>query len=463
MVDGRLRRAILPVALLLLAAGSAVAGGRAGASSGGEAVAPASGTPVLSARRVPELLARPAADAHLQAGLTALAARLPASSCLVTDEPTGGFEHQGDLPLIPASAMKMVVATAAIEHLGGDHRLVTTVRAAAPPVDGVVAGDLWLVGGGDPLLATAAYAASFRRQPQAFTPIEQLADAVVEAGVRVVRGSVVGDETRYDTDRYVRSWKPVYVTDNETGPMSALSVNDGFGIIEPEKQPATQPAIHAAAVFAQLLEERGVEVQGRPAAGEAPAGASVVAEQPSLPVSEIVAQMLRESDNQTAEMIVKELGAWSGRGGSTAAGTAVAVETLDRAGLPTGGVVIVDGSGLDRANRLTCRLLLALLQRDTGALLVPSLAVAGETGTLEHRFKQTPVAGRLLAKTGSLNGVAALTGEVTSTEGVVTRFAFIVNGIPTNQAGVVLQDALAELLVHHPPAEALAGLGPVDG
>src|SRR5690606_7760656 len=103
----------------------------------------------------------------------------------------------------------------------------TVVRGAAP-VDGVVTGDLHLVGGGDPVLATNPYADRFPRQPQLRTDIESLADAVVAAGVRRVEGSVVGDESRYDAQRYVAGWPGRYLDQNVVGPLSALSVNDSF-------------------------------------------------------------------------------------------------------------------------------------------------------------------------------------------------------------------------------------------
>src|SRR5690606_35873154 len=112
--------------------------------------------------------------------------------------------------------LKLLTATAALEELGPEHRFRTTLKGAAP-VDGVVAGDAALVGGGDPLLSTPDYAARFRRQPQIFTDLTTLADAVVDAGIRQINGSVVGDESRYDRERYVAGWPERYITQNQTG------------------------------------------------------------------------------------------------------------------------------------------------------------------------------------------------------------------------------------------------------
>ena len=92
----------------------------------------------------------------------------------------------------------------------------------------MITGDVWLVGGGDPLLATQDYVHTFRRPPEPVTSLEALADGVVAAGVTQITGRVVGDESRYDTQRYVASWPARYIRAPEIGPMSALSVNDGF-------------------------------------------------------------------------------------------------------------------------------------------------------------------------------------------------------------------------------------------
>src|SRR5690606_23099095 len=145
----------------------------------------------------------------------------PAESCLVVRHQGRVIHaHAPDLPLVPASTTKVVTGVAALEVLGSDTRYRTTVVAAGAPAGGVVAGDVWLVGGGDPVLATDDYMARYD-EPQLHTDFEALADAVVAAGVQQIAGSVVGDESRYDTRRTVESWDPVFVRDNESGPLSA--------------------------------------------------------------------------------------------------------------------------------------------------------------------------------------------------------------------------------------------------
>jgi D-alanyl-D-alanine carboxypeptidase/D-alanyl-D-alanine-endopeptidase (penicillin-binding protein 4) len=445
----RLRALLLPVALVVVVVAS-VAGVVADTASSPARSSPSPATPVLSARRAPGLLTRPAADAALLEDLAGLLNDAPAATCLVVEVGDRRLvEHEPREPLIPASAMKLVVATAVLTRIGPDETFVTKVTGP-PPVGGVVEGDLHLVGGGDPLLATAPYAESFTRQPQVFTSLEALVDQIVAAGVERVEGRVVGDETRYDTVRYVRSWRPVYIEDHETGPMSALTVNDGFSSFEPTKVPAPAPAVHAATVLADQLEARGVEVTSPPASGPAPDGATL-AEIASPPVREIVGQLLRESDNQTGEMLVKELGWRYGGGGSTREGIAVARDTIAELGLPSAGLEVIDGSGLDRANRLTCELLVAVLSGGGAAEAVTEgLAVVGESGTLGARLRGTPAAGNVVAKTGSLNGVAALVGVATTADGGEARFAFVTNGIGSQAEGNELADRLMLSLSRYP-------------
>jgi D-alanyl-D-alanine carboxypeptidase/D-alanyl-D-alanine-endopeptidase (penicillin-binding protein 4) len=425
-------------------------------------------TPVLSARRAPRWLQIPTADALLAASLEPLAAESPPDTCLVVRD--GGrtvFARNPDLPLVPASTAKLVTGVAALEVLGPDGRFRTTVVAAAPAAGGVVEGDLFLVGGGDPVLATADYIARYD-EPQLFTDIGALADAVVAAGVTHVTGAVVGDESRYDTARSVASWDPVFVRDHESGPLSALSVNDGFTRYPPTRQsttaePAADPPAHAASVLADLLRARGVTIDGGARSGASPQGAVEIAAIESAPVAEVVGQMLAASDNMTAELIVKELGVHTGGGGTTAAGVQAALEVLVDDGVTTDGVVLNDGSGLDRGDRLTCTALVAMLD-DAGAdsTLAAGLPVAGERGTLRQRWVGTPASGLIRAKTGSVRNSRALAGFVDVTTGPLT-FAYIANAAPTidAEANLALQDRLGLELVEYPEGPTLDQLGPV--
>ncbi len=459
-----MRRHLLPALLAVLTVVATTVGLRSVPEASGEPLAqpgPPEAAPVLSARRVPVLLAGPLGERRLRGGISSLAATLPEPSCVSVSE--GGrtlFEAAPDAPVIPASTLKLVTAATVLSHLDASETLRTTTRSTTPPTDGVLAGDLWLVGGGDPVLGTEAWGSSFERQPALRTSLEALADGIVAAGVRSVQGRVVGDESRYDTTRYVPTWPDRYRS--QVGPLSALTVNDGFARSPGGSGPFADPPTGAAGVLTELLRARGVEVVGEAGAGVAPPEAATeLAGVDSPPVLELVGQMLRESDNGTAELLLKEVGHREAGQGSTEAGAAVAEATMADLGLDLAGVDVVDGSGLDRGNRVTCRLLHDLLRQvDVGGEVEGGLAVAGVTGTLARRFLDSPVSGHLRAKTGSLNNVAALAGYAdTRHEGELT-FAMVLNGLELDADPATVQSALAELLVSYPDAPALEELGP---
>lgn len=414
-------------------------------------------TPVFSVRRAPELATRVVADGRLRAQLEAvLAAPDLASSqaCLTVTDPDGlpVFAYRGGARLVPASTMKVLTGATVLSRMGPDTRYRTEVRAVGGPALSVA--QLWLVGSGDPLLATADFAAvaGWMETPRPFTSMEELADRVVAAGIRSV-GRVVGDESRYDTQRYIPSWKVEYATNPEVGPQSALAVNGGFVQWRPRAIPADAPALHAAGVLAGLLRARGVSV-GATAQGAAPTGATVVAAVESLPMTEVVAVVMRDSDNLGAELLVKELGARFGSGGTTAAGLAVVRDEVDRLGPGlAAGYVGVDGSGLDRSNRLSCDILHAVLSRSgDGGPIEGGMAEAGRSGTLLRRFLGTEAAGRVRAKTGSLDEVIGLAGWATGRDGRDLEFALIANGLPYDALGFWLQDQVVVALARYPQA-----------
>jgi D-alanyl-D-alanine carboxypeptidase/D-alanyl-D-alanine-endopeptidase (penicillin-binding protein 4) len=372
--------------------------------------------------------------------------------------------YEGDRPVLlrrpdealtPASTQKILVAAAALTVLGPSFRFQTTLVGDAKPRDGAV-GTVWLVGSGDPTLATPEYARWLHDRPRFLlrevTPLSALADGLAGAGVKTVTGGIVGDDSRYDRARSVPGWKPSYLANGEVGPLGALIVNDGFTSFDaPVAQRAADPAVHAAAELTRLAQELGISVAAPASSGVVPRTGVTLATVRSAPLSDIVAGMLRESDNTAAELLTRELGVVKAHDGSTAGGTQVVVDTLAAAGLPTAGLRLGDGSGLLTTNQTTCALLAAAvrLPDKTGApLLEPLLAVAGRSGTLAPRLVDTPLEGKLRAKTGSLDGVSGLAGFVDGRR--TLSFALLANGPLTDPAARLLQDRLAALLAAYP-------------
>jgi serine-type D-Ala-D-Ala carboxypeptidase/endopeptidase (penicillin-binding protein 4) len=368
---------------------------------------------------MPETLQDLAASRRLDAALAsamspqALGAGAAANSCAeVVQDGRVLYQDHADLPVIPASNMKLVTATALLDKLGPSYRFQTSVMVAQEPVGGVVHGNLYLVGGGDPVLRLPSDAPS-APGPEPYSNFTGLAKEIKSAGVREVTGSVVGDDTRYDSLRTVPGWPARYEEEEDVGPLSALDVDDGLATAGGGLNLGLPPAVQAAGILTNLLHSAGIGVQGGPTSGKTPAGSKLLVKLVSPPLSQILGVVLRASDDTAMELMTKELGLKERGTGSTAAGTAAIRADLAADHLPLKGVVIADGSGLSRSDRVTCALLVALLQRaGPNGLLVKDLPVAGRSGTLVSELNGTTAAGRVYAKTGTLDYVKALSGWV---------------------------------------------------
>lgn len=415
------------------------AGGRASTTTATSAATGASPPTTVAPTPVP-----PALSPTTQAALDDVWRSTPSTGCLVViDRGSIVYERDPDRSVVAASVTKILTAIAAVDVLGADTRFSTGVRAAGTPVDGTIEGDLWLVGGGDPVLGTNAWAAQLDSSPPLYTSLDELADRVVGAGVRSVTGAVVGDDSRYDDVRYVPTMPRRFIADGEIGPLSALSVNDGFAVWGHPGEAFADPPGGAARVFSELLRARGVSIGGEPTTGRAPDVPDLVTVA-SPTVAELTNAMLRDSDNGTAELLVKAIGYQRTREGSTTAGLRVLEEALAARSLPTAGSQIRDGSGLTESQAVTCRLLAAAASQSTPAL--DGLPVAGRSGALRERFQDTAAEGRLRAKTGSLDGVAALAGVVETSNGRRLAFAYVLNGLAPGASARSRQDALGVVL-----------------
>jgi D-alanyl-D-alanine carboxypeptidase/D-alanyl-D-alanine-endopeptidase (penicillin-binding protein 4) len=379
-------------------------------------------------------------------------------------------ERNPDVVVIPASNEKLLVAAVAEQVLGSDFVYTTTV-VGPEPVDGVIDGDVYLVGGGDPLLSGDWYAASEldRFQPFNVTPIETLVTQLTDAGVSQIAGTVRGDGSRYDDEWYAPGWGGG-VAGLEAGPYDALLVNDSR--VLGDEQRGADPNEAGAREFVRILAAEGIVVTGGAATGAAPANLSQLAAVDSLPLPAIIAEMLANSDNNTAELMVKEIGLAASGAGTRVAGLEVIADTIAEWGIDVTGLALGDGSGLSLDNRITCTTLLGVLQHvGFDSATGQGLAVAGETGTLVDIFGETPVAGRLRGKTGTLNNppfdqdppaVKALAGFLPVDGGGAIEFVLLLNG-PTISDQSEYRSVWAELVTaldSFPAVASPAVLGP---
>lgn len=354
----------------------------------------------------------------------------------------------------PASNTKLVTSAAALRTWGEEHRITTKILIGESRIaGGIVTGDLYLTGAGDPSLATR----SFQKEELGIksATVESLARRLRSVGIRGVAGSVIGDESWFDDERTVASWKPGIET-YACGPLSALCANQGLH----DDERVEQPAEYAARLLTVALRDIGVKVAGKARSGQVPARASMLAAQSSAPLRVLLKRMNKASDNYFAEIVLKGLGKDVHGDGSTYSGVRLSQATLEAMDIPAAAYVIRDGSGLSYGNRLTpaaiVRLLGAMSQRPDFEVFYDSLAVAGDDGTLAERMEDTAAEGNARAKTGTLNIATSLSGYVTTANGHLLAYAILVKGDPVDwEAANEAQDEIVAALAKARPPNQL--------
>jgi D-alanyl-D-alanine carboxypeptidase/D-alanyl-D-alanine-endopeptidase (penicillin-binding protein 4) len=353
------------------------------------------------------------------------------------------FAMRSDVPRPPASVEKLYTATAALELMGPAATLATSVLGVGHlGPQGNWEGDLYLHGGGDPTFGSASFVAS--RYGGRGATVSALAAQLVRAGLRSVSGSVYGDESYFDALRGEPS--SGYLPDPELeGQLSALAFNRGQ---QGSERGPHAPAAYAARQLRAALRSDGVMVHGGGAAS-APPGASLLAEEQSPTLSDLLGLTLPPSDNFFAETLLKYLGARFGGAGSTSTGTAVVRRAMARLGIHAR---VLDGSGLSHGDLTTPRQVVSLLAdlapTPLGTILRADMAVAGHSGTLSRRMRHTAAAGRCQGKTGTLIGVSNLAGYCSARDGHILAFAFFTDGIETLRAHAI-QDAMTIALARY--------------
>ena len=454
------------------------------------------------------------------------------------------YERNSRKLFVPASNQKLLSTALALSRLGPDHRYTTALVSEAELDDeGVLRGDLVLLGGGDPNLSARILPYNPRQsfQRDLLLPLSELADQAVQSGLRRIEGDIIGDDARYVRQPHASGWT---VDDPKWGygaPISALSFNDNVVTMrvlpgrasgrrarvafEPDvpyfnfsnrtrtmptrtvarkldldRQPGSNnlmlwgqisirsrgrsiqvavdnPALFAATALRERLEALGVEISGETRArhrrphevpdlkggtrreSEPPTGLAMIQ---SMPLAANLPIINKVSQNLHAEMLLREVGYVRRGVGSFEAGLEEMKSFLLEAGIKKWQFRLRDASGLSRQNLIspeaTVRLLAHMANSEHGDLYRSTLAVAGEDGTLDWRFSRGPVRGKILAKTGTLSGVSALSGYARTQDERDLAFAIYVNNSSAPNSYVRrLIDRVAEAIVTTPP------MTPVDG
>lgn len=358
---------------------------------------------------------------------------------------------------ILASNAKLFTAAAALERYGADGRFATSIWTDGSITAGVLTGDVYLRGGGDPLFGSADFVKKYFGSS---ATVEQLALNIRSTGITEIAGGVFGDETAFDAKRGTKTYG--FDRSGEIGGMlSGLIYNKGFvgGNFQDD------PPRFAAQKMRLAFKNAGITVGNKLGVKATPAAARRVGFVQSLPMSALVRQMGKPSNNYLAEMLIKGLAmpqdsAGGGGGGAAAAPSSAPATTAAGADIArrfaatlNSRVSLTDGSGLSRSDLAAPRevvdLLRGMARKSTFTPFNLSLPIPGVDGTLAGRMKGTQASKSCHAKTGTLSNVSSLSGICTTLGGHQVAFAILNNQVVPYKARAI-QDKIATAIARLP-------------
>ncbi|MGI8711725.1 MAG: D-alanyl-D-alanine carboxypeptidase/D-alanyl-D-alanine-endopeptidase, partial [Solirubrobacteraceae bacterium] len=343
---------------------------------------------------------------------------------LTTDQAL--FSDNADTARLPASVQKLYTTSTALERFGANAELSTSVLGTGQERGSTFHGTLYLRGGGDPTFGSASF--DHTSYGTGATMQQLVSNLISVNGIRAFQGNVVADETIFDADRGTPATGNQPSTDVE-GELSGLSYDRGWANSSGTAY-LQHPALQAGQQFVAALRGAGVQLARklRVSVAATPSSAQPLASAGSPRIATLIALTNTPSDNFFAEMLLKGLGARFGSGGTTAAGVAVVRTQVAKSfGLYPR---FDDGSGLSRYDRTTPAQVVTLLSDlKSNPAFTDSLAVAGQTGTLESEMRHTYAQGRCRGKTGSLHDVSNVVGYCRAQDGHLLAYALLMNGI----------------------------------
>ncbi len=344
----------------------------------------------------------------------------------VTDLGTGAmvYDRNGKAGFTPASTNKLLTTTTALDLLGPDHRFQTTVVRGT-------GNQIILVGGGDPYLNATTVPSVHPVRPS----LQQLA-APTAAKLKAAGTTTV--TLGYDTSLFSGpSWNPKWPEKyrDQVSPVSSLWVNEGRASRYETGPRVANAPLGAAKAFAAALKQDGITVA---AVGSAKAAGSAprLAVLQSLPLNLIVERLLMLSDNDAAEVVLRQAALAARQPASFVGGQAAVRQTLTKLGVWEPAIRFYDGSGLTRQTQVPPNVIVKIVrltaQPDHPGLrpVITGLPIAGVAGSLQTRFNVSGTGaarGLARAKTGTLTGVHALAGYVRTADGSTLAFDLVAN------------------------------------
>ena len=329
------------------------------------------------------------------------------------------YEHNARQAMRPASTEKLLTAIAALDYLGADYRMRTSLYCEGIMQQHTLHGDLILVGGMDPLFDTLE--------------LSKFVDSVWRMGIDTICGNIVADCSFKDTLMWGEGW----CWDDENPTLTPLLLNGKDNMIER---------------FVVELTNAGIYLDSIGFATGTHTDSALLVCRCEHSINQLLPQMMKESNNLYAECLYYHLAASCGVPPSSAAqARELEKQLITRLGMKQNNYRLADGSGLSLYNYLSAEILTQLLryawQTDSiRECLLPTLPVASEDGTLTNRMKKTAAAGNVRAKTGTVAGVSSLAGYLTTAEGHVLCFCIINQGVMKLSEGRAFQDRVCVAL-----------------
>lgn len=412
---------------------------------------------------------------------------------------------------VPASNTKLVTAAVALAQLSAEYRYSTRVFGRAP-VQGVINGNLVVVGSGDPSISDSL-------SGSAMAPLIELADSLHAAGVRRITGRLISGANTFPGDTLGLGWAWDDLHEGYAGAVDELTFNEGFARVtilggsrpgapvRVRREPAgsvpvlgrvdvttigccalrrgvthrfdtrgPRPVLHLEGsvrsldsitinvalqnpntafldAFAEALKARGISLRGGVAIDTVAdtTGLTLLASRRSPPLSAILPAFQKPSQNQIGELLLRTLGRENTGVGTADSGRVIVRRQLEAWGIDSSQAAIRDGSGLSRRNFISpyavVRILDQMRGREDFNVWYQALPLGGVDGTLRERMRDTPAAGNVRAKTGTLDRVRSLSGYLRTADGHLLLFSMLANNhpVPTREVERV-QDALLAYL-----------------
>jgi len=410
----------------------------------------------------------------------------PSTTGVVFLDARGGrplYAHGPDIQLVPASTLKLVVGATALRVLGPGYRFETRVVATSPARDGVIDGDVYLVGGGDPELSTH--------------DLNEAALSLARSGVRAIAGSVYADGSEFGADTVSSTWSSEDLIYGWAAPASAVCIDNGAleftvqpgvagqpasvavqppggvdrlegsiltapfgastdlridpaptegayllsgqipeGVAQKFWRSLVHPTRRASTIFATILRRHGIAVAGTTGVAASPASVQTLWTHRSRPLTAMVKKMWFDSDNHYAEQLLRAVG-YAGRGlGTPENGFAVERVALNHMASDPPGMRLADGSGLSPDNRITAMALGGVLRSlaagADSAETVSLLPRVGIDGTVRDHPIGESALGRVYGKSGYIEGVSGLAGYIKTAHHGLMIYVFLVNDWTTS-------------------------------